>query len=226
MNTDLMFSSKTGKWDTPQKLIDDLSTVFTWDLDVCASRPNVCQTYFNEQQNGLAQDWNLYPLRWMNPVYGRTISQWMNKARATKAGTTVCLVPARTDTAFFHTNAKASSMIVFIKGRLVFGSKESWITRHQETILSPKSKQKSVLNAIKKIGGLLCEKITRDYVYALWSQVELKYSYDHWLICDHLLKDAAPFPSAFVVFGAITQKQRDKLESYGLPMLQKSRPSE
>ena len=42
MNTDLMFSSKTGKWDTPDDLIADLATVFDWDCDVCAERPNVC----------------------------------------------------------------------------------------------------------------------------------------------------------------------------------------
>lgn len=42
MNTDLMFSSKTDKWNTPKHVIDDLATVFKWDLDVCASGPNVC----------------------------------------------------------------------------------------------------------------------------------------------------------------------------------------
>lgn len=57
MNTDLMFSNKTGKWDTPDDLIADLVTVFDWDCDVCAERPNVCEFYYDENDNGLEMPW-------------------------------------------------------------------------------------------------------------------------------------------------------------------------
>ena len=57
LNTDLMFSSKTGKYDTPNDLITDLATVFDWDRDVCADRPNVCDFYYNEEDDAFKQNW-------------------------------------------------------------------------------------------------------------------------------------------------------------------------
>jgi hypothetical protein len=43
----------------------------------------------------VAQGW-----RWMNPPYGREIGKWVKKASEEKY--TVCLLPARTDTKYFH----------------------------------------------------------------------------------------------------------------------------
>lgn len=126
MNTPLMFSSKTGKWDTPQSLIDDLAPLFHWDLDVCASRDNVCPNFYSEADNGLEQDWGS-GLRWMNPPYGRHISEWVSLARLVSeldvvfGGATVCLLPARTDTRWWQDNVPFASQVVFIKGRLKFG---------------------------------------------------------------------------------------------------------
>lgn len=134
MNTAVMFSSETDQWDTPQELSDDLATVFDWDLDVCASRPNVCPNYLTEADNGLNKPW--WGLCWMNPPYGREIGQWVKTARlqgygmevngelyqATKTATAVvCLVPARTDTKWWQENARYASLIVLLKGRLKFG---------------------------------------------------------------------------------------------------------
>lgn len=130
-----MFSSTTGKWDTPQTVIDDLAEVFPWDLDVCASRPNVCPVYYTDAQNAFIQDWK--GLCWMNPPYGRGIGQWIDRARfecgkfytvKTEFGytmlktTVVCLVPARTDTLWWQRSAPWASLVVFIKGRLKFGT--------------------------------------------------------------------------------------------------------
>lgn len=58
----------------------------------------------------------------MNPPYGRTIKQWMQKAyeSSLKGATVVCLVPARTDTAWWHDFAMKGE-IEFIRGRLKFG---------------------------------------------------------------------------------------------------------
>jgi len=127
MNTDLMFSSKTDKWNTPQHLIDDLATVFDWDVDVCASSNNVCDYYWDEDDNGLFQRWGNYPLRWCNPPYGRGKSgstPWIEKAFCSQSldGVTVMLLPARTDTKIFHECVSYASQIVFIKGRLKFGN--------------------------------------------------------------------------------------------------------
>lgn len=58
----------------------------------------------------------------MNPPYGREIGAWMAKAwRSSQAGAlVVCLVPARTDTAWWHDYA-AKGAVRFIRGRLKFG---------------------------------------------------------------------------------------------------------
>jgi phage N-6-adenine-methyltransferase len=117
-----LFTSKTDKHNTPTAVINDLAAVFDWDVDVCASKPNVCQFFYSEEDNGLVQDWK--GLCWMNPPYGRTIGEWMTKARKDSVwfnSTVVCLVPARTDAIWWQGNIRAASHVTFIKGRLKFG---------------------------------------------------------------------------------------------------------
>ena len=62
----------------------------------------------------------------MNPPYGRTIKQWMKKAYESSltGATVVCLVPARTDTKWWHDYAMKGD-IEFIKGRLKFGGSKN-----------------------------------------------------------------------------------------------------
>lgn len=116
------FSSASDNWSTPQTFFDGLVTEFgAFDLDVCASDENhKAERYFTRADDGLGRTWE--GLCWMNPPYGRTISAWMRKAfESSKAGATVvCLVPARTDTAWWHDYA-ALGEVRFIRGRLKFG---------------------------------------------------------------------------------------------------------
>ena len=122
MNREVFASSATGMWETPQDLFDRLSRVFHFDLDVCATAENAkCDRYFSEQDNGLNQPWD--GVCWMNPPYGKTISQWMRKAyeESRKGATVVCLVPARTDAAWWHDWAMKGD-IHFLRGRLKFGN--------------------------------------------------------------------------------------------------------
>jgi len=133
MNNALMFSSETYQHNTPKSLVDDLATVFNWDLDVCASSDNVCTRYFNEYDDGLSQYWE--GLCWMNPPYGKEIGLWVEAARQSAVGrpvsdwlqrtAVVCLLPARTDTKWWHDNVPYASLVVFIKGRLKFGDADN-----------------------------------------------------------------------------------------------------
>jgi len=117
-----MFSSATDEWATPQDLFDKLATEFGgFDLDVCATPENAkCTRFFTKEVNGLAQPWE--GKCWMNPPYGRTIGQWMKKAyeESQRGALVVCLVPARTDTAWWHDYA-TQGQVTFIRGRLKFG---------------------------------------------------------------------------------------------------------
>lgn len=119
---DVHFSSKTDLWETPQDTFDKLAAEFgPFTLDVCATSDNAkCQRYYTREDDGLAQPWD--GVCWMNPPYGRGIKAWMRKAyEASRSGATVvCLVPARTDTAWWHDYAM-KGQIRFLRGRLKFG---------------------------------------------------------------------------------------------------------
>src|SRR5215831_9063051 len=98
------FSSKSPDWGTPPEFFEQLDSLFHFTLDVCATAENAkCARYFTLEQNGLAQRWT--GNCWMNPPYGRKIGEWIAKAAASvRSGdaTVVCLLPARTDTAWWH----------------------------------------------------------------------------------------------------------------------------
>lgn len=119
-----MMSSATDEWATPQDFFDGLNQEFGFGLDVCATAENAkCDAYYTKEQDGLAQAWNEAAATcWMNPPYGRQIGAWMEKAytESRRGVTVVCLVPARTDTAWWHEYAMRGE-IRFIRGRLKFG---------------------------------------------------------------------------------------------------------
>lgn len=119
-----MMSSTTDEWATPQDFFDGLNQEFGFGLDVCATAENAkCDAYYTKKQDGLTQAWNEdAAVCWMNPPYGRQISAWMKKAytESRRGVTVVCLVPARTDTAWWHEYAMRGE-IRFIRGRLKFG---------------------------------------------------------------------------------------------------------
>ena len=122
MNTDVMFSSASDNWETPQKLFDVLNKEFKFTLDVCASKENhKCPKYYTADDGGLSKEWS--GVCWMNPPYGREIGAWMKKAYESSllGAKVVCLVPARTDTKWWHDYAMKGE-IEFIKGRLKFGN--------------------------------------------------------------------------------------------------------
>lgn len=122
MNTELMFSSKSDLWETPQDLFDKLNAEFRFTLDVCATADNAkCLRYYTPEQDGLSQPWE--GIVWCNPPYGRGVGAWVQKAaRSALAGATVVmLLPARTDTRWFHRWIYRRAEIRFLPGRLKFG---------------------------------------------------------------------------------------------------------
>lgn len=123
------FSSKTDEWETPQDLFDNLNKIHSFGIDVCATKENAkCKYYYSKSEDGLTIDWKEHLNKldesayWMNPPYGRTIGLWMKKAyeESLKGCKVVCLVPARTDTKWWHEYAMRGK-IEFIRGRLKFG---------------------------------------------------------------------------------------------------------
>ena len=125
MNTDLMFSSQTDMWETPQDFFDKLDAEFHFTMDACAVKQNAkCERFISPQEDGLSQPWD--GIVWCNPPYGKTIGKWVQKAYTSAQGgaTVVMLIPARTDTKWFHDfiYQQQGVEIRFIKGRLRFGN--------------------------------------------------------------------------------------------------------
>ena len=124
MNKELMFSSKTDMWATPQEFYDKLNDEFNFTLDPCATEDNAkCDNFFTVDDDGLKQDWS-GNIVFCNPPYGRAIKEWVKKSyeESLKNNTTVVmLIPSRTDTIYFHDFIYGKAEIRFIKGRLKFG---------------------------------------------------------------------------------------------------------
>ena len=128
-NIAVMFSSKTNDWSTPQDFYDELNNEFGFTLDPCADEYNhKCNKYFTEEDDGLLQDWG-GEIVFCNPPYGKAIKDWVRKAyiEGCKPNTTVVLlIPARTDTQYFHDYVyHEAKEIRFIKGRLKFGDSKN-----------------------------------------------------------------------------------------------------
>src|ERR1051326_5098786 len=120
------FKSSSKIWPTPQPFFNTLNAEFGFTLDVCAIPQNAkCINLFLPEEDGLKQRWQ--GICWMNPPYGRTIGQWIKKAyeSAQEGATVVCLVPARTDTSWWHTWVVRSDEVRFIRGRLKFGDSKN-----------------------------------------------------------------------------------------------------
>ena len=118
------FSSKSNEWYTPQYLFDELNEKYQFTLDPCASHENAkCDKYFTIEDDGLTKDWSK-DIVFMNPPYGRNIKHWIKKAyeESIKGATVVCLIPARTDTTYWHDYIFNNAYnIKFLKGRIKFG---------------------------------------------------------------------------------------------------------
>jgi len=121
LNASLFFTSAGSDCETPQTTFDALNEEFHFQLDVCATRESAkCSEYLGVSDDALAVPW--HGPAFMNPPYGRKIGKWLRKAyEESKLGiTVVCLIPSRTDTAWWHDYVMKAREIRFIRGRLHF----------------------------------------------------------------------------------------------------------
>lgn len=113
MNQQVMFSSKTDNWSTPVEFYNKLNAEFNFNFDPCP---------LNAEFDGLQIPWigNVF----VNPPYSN-IAAFMEKGRKEislgNANVVVFLVPARTDTKWFHNHVLHRSELRFVVGRLKFG---------------------------------------------------------------------------------------------------------
>ncbi len=138
------FSSQSNEWTTPRSVFDELDGEFHFTLDPCCTHENAkCKRHFTAAENGLAQNWKGQTV-FTNPPYGREIGLWMRKAyhSALAGATVVCLVPARTDTIWWHAYATKGE-VRFLKGRLKFGNATASAPFPSAVVVFRKSRAKS-----------------------------------------------------------------------------------
>ena len=118
-------SSVGQSWETPSWLLTVLYRVFRFDLDPCSPRKKglvKAKIRFTADDDGLSFSW--HGTVFVNPPYGRTIGNWIAKARSKfdegNAKRIVLLIPARTDTSYWHEHIEDQAKVWFLRGRLKF----------------------------------------------------------------------------------------------------------
>ena len=115
------YSSVHDGWGTPPDFFAALDQEFHFTLDPCCTIATAkCKKFYTPADDGLSKSW-AGEIVFMNPPYGRPIKDWVRKAyrESLRGATVVCLVPARTDTVWWHTYCMKGE-VRFIKGRLKF----------------------------------------------------------------------------------------------------------
>ena len=121
------FDSAKQDWETPQPLFDAIAERFKFTLDLAASEDNTkCQNFFSEEDNALAMEW--IGICWLNPPYGgsgkNSLKEWIKKAHSEAIkhqSVVVMLIPARTNTNWWHDYCMKASEIWLLRGRPKFG---------------------------------------------------------------------------------------------------------
>jgi site-specific DNA-methyltransferase (adenine-specific) len=117
------YSSNSDEWATPQNLYDKLHKEFKFTLDPCANGKNAkCPRYYTKKDDGLSRSWKDEKV-WINPPYS-SVGAWMAKAAEeakSNGATSVLLVPARTDTKWWHSHVMKADEVRLVQGRLKFG---------------------------------------------------------------------------------------------------------
>jgi site-specific DNA-methyltransferase (adenine-specific) len=155
------FKSGNKEWETPESLFQPLKKEFDIVLDVCASEHNTkCKAYIDRKGNSLVSSWSTLisqlgenKAAWMNPPYGRGIDKWVKKAfdEAQKGATIIALLPARTDTSWFHNYIHNKHEVRFLKGRIKFVGAPSSAPFPSMIVIFKSKKEKFINRLWKKL---------------------------------------------------------------------------
>ncbi len=125
MINEALFSSDSSEWRTPLELFHQLDMEFSFELDAAATEENaLCACFIDKEEDALSDKnpWHTFNSIFINPPYGRGVKKWCEKAwkESQKGCTVVMLLPARTDTRWFHDWVYGRAEVRFLRGRLKF----------------------------------------------------------------------------------------------------------
>ena len=119
-----LLSSKKMDWCTPNDLFNDLNAEFNFVLDAAVTDKTAkCNAYFTPENDALSQSWDKGGAVFCNPPYGKEIKKWVKKAydeSLAGVGPIVLLIPARTDTSYFHDFIWGKAEVRSLRGRIKF----------------------------------------------------------------------------------------------------------
>ena len=121
------FESAKQEWETPDEIFDILNDEFSFTFDLAADSNNAkVINYFTKEQDAITQEW-IEDVNWLNPPYGGTsknsLKNWVKKSYEQTQkydNTIVLLIPARTNTNWWHQYCMLADKIYFVKGRIKF----------------------------------------------------------------------------------------------------------
>jgi len=124
--TENKFKTENQSWETPDELFNILNEEFLFDIDVAANNNNKkCDKFINEKKNALIKEWE--GTCWLNPPYGgkreNSLKNWVKRAfeqSRKKNCVVVMLIPARTNTIWWHEYIMRAKEIRLIRGRPKF----------------------------------------------------------------------------------------------------------
>jgi phage N-6-adenine-methyltransferase len=122
-----LMSSARGDWRTPACVLNRVRLLGPIGLDPCSGPGSIvgAAVEWTEADDGLSRDWTGYGLVYCNPPYGRDIGRWLVRCHAvTRCGgildDCIALVPARTDTVWWHSWVATADAICYWRGRVTF----------------------------------------------------------------------------------------------------------
>lgn len=121
-----LFTSNSDEWYTPLTLFNQLNERFHFTLDPCCTKETAkASNYYTILDDGLTKNWN-GNIVFCNPPYS-DIKRWVKKCydEWNENTTIVLLIPARTDTSYFHDFIYHKAEIEFIRGRLHFSDSKN-----------------------------------------------------------------------------------------------------
>ena len=118
-----LHTSLIPNWETPEEILYPLVKEFgPFELDAAADAQNAkAPKFFSLEDSAFQHRWT--GLVWLNPPYGKGIGDWIQKAYLSSiedGATVVCLVPARTDTAWWRDWVMGKAEVRFLRGRVRF----------------------------------------------------------------------------------------------------------
>jgi len=120
------FASKKQDWETPDDIFEPLNKEYNFTLDAAANANNTkCLQFLSyPESNAMLFPWGNHRV-WLNPPYGRgySLAQWVKRSydQSTHGALVCMLIPARTNTNWFHDYCLKYGRIKFIRGRPKFG---------------------------------------------------------------------------------------------------------